>query len=235
MFSTLLARDRGPVLDARGRPRTAVTLPAYRRGQRPPNFGKTYPVEVLTPGEVRRLIEACSRRGPSGLRNRALIVVLWRSGLRVSEATALHPKDVDLDSGTITVLHGKGDKRRVVGLDPEAGAVVQRWVACRRELTLARSAPLFCTIAQPMPGRPLHTAYLRELFKHLALKAGIEKRCHPHGLRHTFAYECRIEGMDLVEIQTLLGHRNLATTARYVSHLAPVEALARQRARVWGS
>src|SRR4051812_46875445 len=114
------------------RRRSHVTFAAYRVGKHPPNYGLTYPAEVLTPEEVLRLIAACARRGPSGLRNRALIVVLWRGGLRIAEALALYPKDVDLTAGTITVLHGKGNKRRTVGIDPAALAIIERWLECRR-------------------------------------------------------------------------------------------------------
>ena len=85
-----------------------------------------FPVEVLTELEVRWLIEACSNRAPTGIRNRALIAVLYRGGLRLGEALALFPKDLDAAGGTVTVLHGKGDKRRTIGLDPGAFAIVER-------------------------------------------------------------------------------------------------------------
>ena len=67
---------------------------------------------------MKALIRACSPRAPTGVRNRALLVVLYRGGLRVGEALALYPKDLDRRRGTIRVLHGKGDKARTVGLDP---------------------------------------------------------------------------------------------------------------------
>ncbi len=72
---------------------------------------------------MKSLICACSNRAPTGIRNRALIVVMYRAGLRLSEALALKPKDVDPDAGTITVLHGKGERRRVVGIDPGSMAI----------------------------------------------------------------------------------------------------------------
>ena len=70
------------------------------------------PPEPLTSDEVKRLLRACSQRASSGLRNRALLAVLWRTGLRIGEALALFPKDLDVQGGTLVVLHGKGDKRR---------------------------------------------------------------------------------------------------------------------------
>ena len=78
----------------------------------PTNKGRRFPAELLSSEEIRALIRACSSRAPTGVRNRALIAVLYRGGLRISEALALLPKDVDSAQGTLTVLHGKGDGRR---------------------------------------------------------------------------------------------------------------------------
>lgn len=87
--------------------------------ERPPaNKGRRSPAELLTTDEIRALIRACSARAPTGIRNRALIAVLYRGGLRISEALALYPKDLDQGAGTVTVLHGKGDQRRTAGMDP---------------------------------------------------------------------------------------------------------------------
>jgi hypothetical protein len=93
------------------------------------------------------LFRACSSRAATGIRNRALIVVLYRGGLRLGEALALRPKDVELAAGTITILHGKGDRSRTVGLDPGAAAVLERWLERRRALGIGGRAPLFCTLA----------------------------------------------------------------------------------------
>lgn len=207
--------------------------PELRRGLHPPNFGKRYPAEVLTPNEIRRLLQACPNRGPSGMRNRALYICLWRGGLRIGEALALYPKDVDPVAGTITVLHGKGNKRRTIGLDPQAMAVLERWLDKRAAIGLGGRVPLFCTISQNAWARPLRAAYVRSNLKRLAAKAGIEKRVHPHGLRHTFAYELANEGTPLHLIQAQLGHDSLATTDRYVRHIAPVALVAAMRARSW--
>ena len=87
----------------------------------PANKGRKLPPEPLTAEEVKGLIRACSKRASTGVRNRALIVVLYRAGLRISEALALLPKDLDAQASTIRVLHGKGDHDRVVGLDAGAG------------------------------------------------------------------------------------------------------------------
>ncbi len=225
----------GEVLyDRRGHPRPAVTLPGYRQGEHPPNYGMKLPAEILTPAEIRRLLDACARRGPSGLRNRALIVVLWRGGLRSAEALALELRDVDQEAGTVTIRHGKGNRRRVVGLDPPAFAVLERWLAVRRELGIPRGAPVFCMITNGNRGRPMGAAYWREAIKKLGVKAGIEKRVHSHGLRHTHAVELMREGVPLLVIQRQLGHSSLQITQRYLDHLEPGEVVATMQARTWG-
>lgn len=205
-------------------------------GQKPPelsrtpaNAGKKYPAEVLTEAEVASLIRACSPKAPTGIRNRALISVMYRAGLRVSEALALFPKDVDADAGTVTVLHGKGDKRRIVGLDPGAFAVLARWLDRRTPLGLNGRTPIFCTLK----GASLKSAYVRALLPRLAAKAGIEKRVHPHGLRHTHAAELAREGTPLNLVQAQLGHSSLATTDRYLRHIAPEELIKVMKARLW--
>ena len=112
----------------------------------PANKGRRFPAELLSPEEVRALLRACSSRAPTGIRNRALIAVLYRGGLRISEALALHVKDVDQGAGTVTVLHGKGDQRRTVGMDPAAFALLERWLDKCRALGLSARRPIFCTL-----------------------------------------------------------------------------------------
>ena len=216
---------------APNRGRSYVTRSGYRAGMKPANAGHTYPAEVLTREEVNRLIAACSPRGNAGLRTRALITLLYRSGLRVAEALALRPKDIDLIVGTVTVLHGKGNRRRTVGVDAQALAVVQLWLDRRRALGIGPTAPVFCTITKPNPGKEMYSSVVREAFKDLAVKAGIDKRVHPHGLRHTHASELAREGVPLHVIRRQLGHQDLATTARYIDHLTPWEVIDAIRSR----
>jgi site-specific recombinase XerD len=185
-----------------------------------PNKGKRYPAEPLTPGEVGALIGGCSRRAPTGIRNRAMLTLLYRSGLRVSELLALRPGDLDLDRHSIRVLHGKGNKATVRGFHPSADDALARWLDVRRSLGF-RNGPLFCTLA----GTPVSDDYVRGLLRRLAGKAGIEKRVHPHGLRHTFADELRAAGVDVVTISKLLGHSSIAVTARYLDHLTGGQAV----------
>jgi site-specific recombinase XerD len=197
--------------------RSPITAPGYHAGREAPNKGRSYPPEVLTEDEVKDLIRACSNRAPTGIRNRALIVVLYRSGLRLSEALALKPKDINPNTGAITVLHGKGDRKRVVGLDQGSMAIVMRWVDERSNLGINGRSPLFCTL----DGKPLHASYVRTLLHRLGERTGIEKRVHPHALRHSMAFDLMWEGVPVPLIQAQLGHASLATTQRYLDHLAP--------------
>jgi site-specific recombinase XerD len=112
----------------------------------PPASSRRRPPEVLSESEVIALIRACSTRAPTGVRNRALIAVLWRSGLRISEALALELRDVDLQAGTLRVRHGKGDRSRTVGVDEQTAAMLARWVDRRRGLRPGARAPVFCTL-----------------------------------------------------------------------------------------
>jgi len=89
------------------------------------------PPEVLSDAEVCALMEACGRYTPTGLRNRALIALLYRTGLRINEALNLYPKDFDLEGGSVRVLNGKGGRSRTVGLDPGAATVIDRWLDTR--------------------------------------------------------------------------------------------------------
>jgi integrase len=204
------------------RPRSPIIQPGYRRGEKPGNWGKTYPADPLTPDEVLALMAACPT-GRIGTRNRALIALLWRSGLRISEALDLLPHHVDMVAGTVTVLKGKGSKRRTVGIDQGGLDYVAEWLERRAQLRLPAGAPLFCTASRPDPGGRVGSAYVRELFHELGEKAGITKRVHPHVLRHTLACELAREGVPIHLISRQLGHSNLGTTATYLAGIAPQE------------
>src|ERR1035441_4087794 len=125
------------------------------------NTPRRFPVEVLTPEEAVSLIKTCSAKASTGLRNRALLTVLYRAGLRIAEALALRLKDVNVEAGTLTVLHGKGDRRRVVGLDAGAAAVLGQWLERRTALGLNGRHFVFCTLK----GQPEWEAKIDELME----------------------------------------------------------------------
>ncbi len=179
-----------------------------------PTRGKLLPPEVLTEVEIRALIGACSTRGITGHRNRALLAILWRTGVRISEALELRPHDVDFQNGTVRVRLGKGLKPRTTVLsDLDALPLVERWLAERGKLgTVGQGAPLLCTLK----GTPTDPSYARHLLPRLAKRAGLERRVHPHGLRHTHAADLALAGVPVLAIQQQLGHHSLTTTASYL-------------------
>jgi len=191
--------------------------------------GKTYPVEILTPDEVRMLAAECSTTSSYGIRDRALIVLLYRTGVRISEALALCPKDINFEIGSVVVLHGKGNRMRTVGIDPGANPHIEAWLDRRDALDVPTGAPVFCS----MKGKPMSAARVSQLLHELAHRAGIEKRVHPHGFRHTHAYELMMEGIPMPIIQRQLGHVSLATTDRYLSHIAPKQVIETMGKREW--
>jgi integrase/recombinase XerD len=192
------------------------------------------PPEPLTPNEVRQLLGAASQRSASGLRLRALIGVMYGSGLRLAETLSLYPRDVDLNGvGSIRVRHGKGDRARVVGLDPTAAALLGRWMDRRASLGLNGRHPVFATYEEGKLGQALEPRYVRQALARLGERAGIEKRVHPHGLRHSMAFDLAQHGVPTHVIQAQLGHASLAVTDRYVRHLMPADVVATMQAREW--
>ena len=193
----------------------------------PANKGRKLPPELLTADEVRALLAACSPSAPTGLRNRALVVTLYRAGLRLDEALALAAGDVDLDEGVLRV--GRGGHARVAGIDAAALRMIGDWLHVRAVLRLGDGAPLFCTLS----GGPVHPAYVRQLLPRLAEKAGIGKRVHASGLRYTHAAELAAEGVPAELIQAQLGHESLASTDRYLRRRSAAERIGVLHRRDW--
>ena len=183
-------------------------------------------IDILTEAEVRALMDACSRRAPTGVRNRALIAVLFGSGLRIAEALALRPKDLFLERLALTVHAGKRGKRRVSAIFPDAADVVQRWLDWRADLAPDGHAPVFCTIKHERagtwataPGHPLSREYVAACLRRLARKIGLGKRIFFYLFRHSHAALLRERGFDIEEIRKQLGHANLEVTSVYLDHL----------------
>lgn len=191
---------------APGNPARAVASP--RRPRRLP--------EVLPEQEVAALVEApAAEAGPLALRDRALLELLYASGLRVSELVGLDLDDVDLDERLVRVL-GKRRKERVVPFGRAAARAIRRWLAeGRPALAGGRGgAALFLSLRG---GRLVQRSIARRLDRWV-LAAGLPRHVHPHVLRHCFATHLLGNGADLRGIQELLGHASLSTTQRY-THL----------------
>lgn len=208
--------------------RRAGRGPQNHQPRRRPKPRRRFPPEVLSDDEVRALMAACGNT-ITGVRNRALLAMLYRGGLRINEALSLWPKDLDLANGALRVLHAKGGKSRTTGLDPGAIEIVDRWLASREKWNVNGSHPVFCT----RNGAALSSGYVRRLLPALAQFAGIHKRVHAHGFRHTHAAQLRTEGVDIGIISKQLGHQSIATTARYLDHIAPLAVVDAMRNRSW--
>jgi site-specific recombinase XerD len=160
---------------------------------------------------------------PGGVRLRGIIVLLWRAGLRISEALALNETDLDPGRGSLLVRHGKGDKRREVGMDRWAWTHLAPWLDLRGQLPAGR---LFCVLRGPTRGRPCAPAGIRQQLHDAALAAGVRRRFAPHQLRHAHAVEMSREGISLLVIQRQLGHADLAITSRYLRGIDNTEIIA---------
>lgn len=172
------------------------------------------PVEILTRAECLALIGTFSN-APTGVRNAAIVAVFWRCGLRCRELRNLLLRDLDTERRVVNVRRGKGDKARMVPIDDQALARVQLWIASRKQLPRVTGQRLFCT----HDGTPLEDTYIRRMLRIAGRRAGIEKRVHPHGLRHTYACELDRERVPLAQISKLLGHAKSATTSIYIDHV----------------
>lgn len=209
---------------------TGITSPAT--AIRSPRTERRLPV-VLGEEEVERLIEVERRpgeeRGPAALRDRAIIEVLYSTGLRVSELVAINWRNIDEELGMITVRGGKGGKDRVVPIGEPALAALLEW---RRAMPVAWS-PNGPAITNLRGGR-LSIRAVQKIVERRMLGAGVGTAISPHGLRHCFATHLLNRGADLRSIQEMLGHSSLATTQRYthvsVKHLKEVYRRAHPRA-----
>ncbi len=178
-----------------------------------------------------------------GLRNRAIIMMGWRCGLRCSEALALRRSDISLDQHHVYVRFGKGGKSRRIGLpDDAADAVRFTWNNAFGAFGLPQTAHAGAKRVSYMTHSPewafptsscgkIRTSYIRALLPRLARRVNLGKRLHFHGLRHTFAWELSQEGVPMPIIQRALGHANLNTTAVYLDHLAPHDVIEATRNR----
>lgn len=164
----------------------------------------------MTREEALALIAQASTRAPTGVRDRAFLRLLYRSGLRCGEGLNLKVRDVDLRRNELRVWQGKGGRDRRVWTDEVTIEYLTRWKDIR-----PRSEWFFCTLK----GGQLDPGHMRAMVARRGQKAGISIRCHPHLLRHTFATELLEDGYSIIEVQKLLGHAYLSTTAIYL-HVA---------------
>lgn len=197
-YRFLLAERRGPERDPT---RLAGKVHLWRRLP-----------EVLSPEECRALLDAPPAAGWKGLRDRALLALLYGSGLRVSEACGLRLGDLslDMDPAILRVL-GKGGKERLVPCGGEALRRLQLWINDERD----SRKPETSAVLLSQRGRPLERSRAWGLVRHWGREAGITKQVHPHTLRHSCATHLLAGGGDLRMVQEFLGHADLRTTELY--------------------
>ncbi|CAN5513560.1 site-specific tyrosine recombinase XerD [soil metagenome] len=179
---------------------------------RPPRAWAALP-RFLSLEEVDRLLAQPDAATPRGLRDKALIEVLYATGLRVTELTSLRAGDLNLEDGYLTCI-GKGDKQRMVPLGKEAADWVRRYIRDGRP-TLVRKASSPWLFVNARDGGPLSRVGFWKVLKEYGVKAGIPGDLSPHVLRHSFATHLLDRGAELRMIQVMLGHADLSTTQIY--------------------
>jgi integrase/recombinase XerD len=180
-----------------------------------PKSGLKLP-EVLDVNQVDRLLNAPNTKTPMGLRDAAMMELMYAAGLRVSELINLKVAAVNLEAGFVRVL-GKGGKERIVPMGRQAIQRIQAYIANGRPLHLKQAVSHYLFVARA--GRPMTRQGFWKLLRRYALMAGIEQRVTPHSLRHSFASHLLEGGADLRAVQTMLGHVDIATTQIY-THVA---------------
>ncbi len=201
---------------------------------------------VASPKQTRSLPKAISTRdveallerpgeSPLEVRDRAILETLYASGLRISELVALDVDDIDLDSGAIHVVSGKGSKSRMVPLGRQAKQAVGRYLTSVRPGLAARTGTAGGALFLNARGARLSRQGCWKILKGYAREAGLGEKVSPHTLRHSFATHMLDAGADIRVVQELLGHASLTTTQVYTlvsdQHLREVYLSAHPRAR----
>lgn len=198
-------------------------------GLRAPKASKPLP-HVLDVDQVSRLLDT-STDSVLECRDLAMWELLYSSGLRLSELVQLNLMDVDLSDKSLTVLHGKGGKTRLLPLGSKASQALKAWYQVRVQLAAEHETAVF--VGQR--GRRLSVRAVQQRLERWRKRQGMEGRLHPHMLRHSFASHLLESSQDLRAVQELLGHSNISTTQVYThldfQHLASVYDQAHPRAK----
>lgn len=214
---------------------------AVREGRIEASPGKGVPTprqprllpKTLTVDEMFALLDGIPDDGIAGLRDRAILELLYATGMRVGELAGLDLEDVDVGNGMARVL-GKGRKERMVPVGGKAQAALRSWLAASADLRMGRAAEPEALFLNLRGGRLTDRSVRRILDRRLA-EAAVAGHASPHALRHSFATHMLGAGADLRAIQELLGHASLSTTQRYthvdVDALMQVYDRAHPRAR----
>ncbi|MBF8259893.1 MAG: Tyrosine recombinase XerC, partial [Actinobacteria bacterium] len=183
---------------------------------RSPGIGRPLP-KYLTVTEVGDLLEAPDRNTPEGMRDRAMLMLMYAAGLRASEVVSLGFSNVDMNAGFLRVL-GKGGKERVVPVAESALDALREYARHWRPKFLKNRATSALFLSRL--GRPVTRQTLWNRIGHWARAAGVRIRISPHTIRHSFASHLLAGGADLRAVQTMLGHADISTTQIY-THVTP--------------
>jgi len=173
-------------------------------------------IQALTPNEIEKLFEVCSKKSALDTRNKAILSILLDCGLRISELSKLTIDDMDMDNATLLIRYGKGGKQRIVRIGLKTQKSLWRYITLYRK---GNSNNLFLNRS----GDALDVVGMKILIRRLGDKANV--KVHPHKLRHTFAVSFLRAGGDVFSLQYLLGHSTLQMTQRYVQSLNADDAI----------
>ena len=176
-----------------------------------PKTGLTLP-KIMTIEEVATLLDSPDIRKPRGMRNSAMMEIMYGAGLRVSELIGLRLQDINLDANFVRVM-GKGSKERIVPIGSKARTITQKWIKEGRSSHLKKISTPYLFVARA--GKPMTRQSFWKIIKKYALLANISKNITPHTLRHSFATHLLEGGADLRSVQTMLGHSDISTTQIY--------------------
>ncbi len=179
-----------------------------------PRAGRKLPL-VLTPQEVDRLLNEPDIAKPTGLRDRAMLEVLYSCGLRASETVGLQMGQINME-GRFLKITGKGNKERIVPLGAEAKSWLEEYTTKARPHLLKKAKSYYCFVGKR--GRHISRQRLWQIIKQYSIRAGLSGKVYPHCLRHCFATHLLEGGADLRAVQLLLGHSDIGTTQIY-THL----------------
>jgi len=167
---------------------------------------------VLSMGEIELLLEAPDTSKPLGVRDAAMLELLYAAGLRVSELINLKIQDINLEAGFVRIF-GKGSKERIVPIGMHAKEKISLYLKAARSLYLKHTPSPYLFIARA--GKPMTRQGFWKLLRRHALQAGLKKKITPHSLRHSFASHLLEGGADLRAVQIMLGHADISTTQIY--------------------
>ena len=181
---------------------------------------------VFSMPEIEKILGSFTK-SISGIRNRALIAIMFAGGLRVSEAINLMPSDIDEAKNEILIRNGKGGKTRRVGLLLSLIPYLERWLEQRKSLGFNGKEPIFCTHTKgkkrKQSGEAISADYVRGFLARLQTKLDLDKRLHSHAFRHSLASLLMERNQNLSTISAQLGHCSTSTTDRYLKSIRPEE------------